>query len=88
MVRVAAQKDHAARHHRLGVRVGDLEAQNFGVEPGRALHVAHIENDMPELADAERQAMRPLDFFDALGIVHRRSPQPRGKTLMGPAILQ
>ena len=60
MVGVAAQKHHAARHHLLGIDVGDLEPQHLGIEPRRTFDILHIEHDMPDLADAERQTVRPL----------------------------
>src|SRR6267378_4020782 len=77
MVGVAAQKDHAARHHLLGIDVRDLKAEHLGVEPRRPLHVAHIQNDMSQLADAERKAVRALQAPHAIRIVHvPLPPQP------------
>jgi hypothetical protein len=32
MIRVAAQKDHAAGHHPFGINVRNLKAQDLGVE--------------------------------------------------------
>src|ERR1700741_4427594 len=55
MIRVASQKDHAARHHLFWIDVRDLEAEHLGVEACRPLDVAHVENDVPQLADAERK---------------------------------
>ena len=77
MVAVAAQKHHAARHHLLGIHVGDQEAQHLGVEPGRALDLLHIEHDMPDLADTERQPLRPLHLPDPVGVVVAHPYSPR-----------
>ncbi len=60
MVRVAAQEDHAAGHHLFRIDVRNLEAEHLGVESRRALHVAHVENDVSQLADTERKTLRPL----------------------------
>ena len=60
MVGVAAQEDHAAGHHLLRIDVRNLEAEHLGVEPCGPLDVAHIENDVSQLADTERKTLRPL----------------------------
>src|SRR5262249_6054147 len=57
MVRVAAQENHAARHHLRRVDVGDLEAEYLGVEPRRPLDVMHVDNDVSQLSDTERKAL-------------------------------
>ena len=99
MIGVAAQEHHAARHHLLGIDVGDLEAQHLGIEPHRALDIAHIEHDMADLADAERQPAGRSNCLEPVGIVltHPRSPRvaiggekpwPRKKPCRLPRILQ
>jgi hypothetical protein len=60
MIGVAAQKDHAPGHHLLRIDVRDLKPEHFGVEPRRAFDVAHVQDDMAQLADAEGQPLRSL----------------------------
>ncbi len=70
MVRVAAQKHHAARHHLLGIDVRDLQPEELGVEPGRPLHVAHVEHDMTKLADPEGVTLEPTQLPYPVRIIH------------------
>ena len=59
MVRVAAKKDHAAGHHLFRIDVRNLKAEHFGVKPRRSLDVAHVENDVSQLADAKGKPAGP-----------------------------
>src|ERR1700726_3721004 len=70
MVRAAAQKNHAAGHHLLGIDVRDLETEQLGIEPGRSLYVAYVEDDMAQLADTERVALQPPQLPHPVRIVH------------------
>ena len=74
VIRVAAQEHHAARHHLLGIDVGNAKPQHLDIEPRRALDIADIQDDVPDLADLERQPARPLQFPDPVGIVRQPSP--------------
>jgi len=60
VVRPEAQKGHAARRHVVGVDVRALEAHHLGIEFERALDIAAIDDDVPELADLERQILGRL----------------------------
>jgi hypothetical protein len=51
MVRMAAQKNHAARHHLFRVDIGDSKAQYLGVESGGSFEVAYPQDNMAELGD-------------------------------------
>src|SRR5688572_22547877 len=53
MVRVAAQKNHPARHHCFRVNIGNLEAQHLGVKSGGFFQVADLQDYMTELADVK-----------------------------------
>src|ERR1700732_632317 len=70
MVRVAAQKNHAAGHHLLRIDIRDLETEQLGIEPGRSLYVAYVEDDMTQLADTERVALQPAQRPHPGRIVH------------------
>src|SRR6185312_11547767 len=59
-------------------RVADPEAEDFGVEPGRAFQIFHIHPDMADLADAERQAFRTAHGLDGVD-VHRVSSWLAGR---------
>jgi len=98
VVGVAAQEHHAAGHHFFRVHIGDLKPEHLDIKPGRAFDILHVQHDMPDLADAERQPVRPLQLPYPVGIVaaHRRSPRLLrvgqglfcGKALPALAILQ
>jgi hypothetical protein len=53
VIGIAAQEHHAAFHHRLGIDVGDPQAEDAGVKRNRPLHVAHLDHDMAELRQVE-----------------------------------
>ena len=51
---IAAHEHHAARHHVLGIDVGDLESQHLRVELRGLAQVARPQDDVTELADPKR----------------------------------
>src|SRR5712691_1102547 len=53
MIGIAAEKDHPARHHAIGIPVADLEAQHFGIEAQGRLEVGDVEHDMTDLSKLE-----------------------------------
>jgi hypothetical protein len=63
MVRIAAQKDHTSRHHFLGVDVGHFETQHLGVKSGGFFQVAHLQDDVAELADMKIHSLRGRHTF-------------------------
>jgi hypothetical protein len=42
MICVTAQKNHAARHHLIGVDVGNFEAENLRIESRRFFQIANL----------------------------------------------
>ncbi len=71
------QEDGAAGQFAGGDDVGDLEAEDLGVEPGGALEVGDVHGDVADLADAERQAGGALQGGDGV-LVHGMSLLMRG----------
>ena len=53
VVGIAAEKDHAARHHGVRVAIADLEAQHLGVKAQRRLQIGDVQHDMPDLPQLE-----------------------------------
>ncbi len=53
VIRAHPEEDHAAGHHRIGIPVADLEAEDPRVEAHRALEVADVEHHVADLAELE-----------------------------------
>src|SRR4029079_2832864 len=53
MVGVAAHEHHAARHHRLGIAIADLQPQHLGVEAHRRLEIADVQHHVADLLQLE-----------------------------------
>src|SRR4029077_7533768 len=68
MIRVAAQKDHAARHHLFGVDIGYFEAEHLGVEGGGSFQVGYLQDDMAQLADMKVHSLRGRHALKLLDI--------------------
>jgi len=60
MVRVAAQENHAARHHRFGINVGDSQAEHLGVKSSGPFQVADLQHDMTEFIDMKVHSVRRI----------------------------
>src|SRR6266436_8007093 len=68
MIRVAAQKNHTARHQLFGVDIRDLEPQHLGVKGGGSFQVAYLQDDMAQLADMKVHSLRGRHALKLLDI--------------------
>src|SRR6266567_3615516 len=76
MIGIAAHEHHAAGTHASGINIRHLKAQDLRVEAYGASHVADVEDDVADLVDAERQALRTLQLLHFLRIeCHGRLPR-------------
>ena len=74
MIRIAAQKDHPARHHLFRVDIGHFEAQHSGIEGGGFFEVGYLQDDMAQLADMKVHSLWGRHTFKFLYIDSHDGP--------------
>src|SRR5438067_13500540 len=68
VIRVAAQKHHAAGHHIFGIDVRDFEAENSGVEIRGPFEIGYLQYHMADLADIKIHSLRWRQVLYYFGI--------------------